>query len=33
MAIDEYIHYYNHERIKQKGLSPVEYRTQALLAA
>lgn len=35
MAIDEYIHYYNHERIKQKlkGLSPVEYRTQALIAA
>ena len=34
-AIDEYIHYYNHERIKQKlkGLSPVEYRTQALVAA
>jgi putative transposase len=30
-----YIHYYNHERIKVKlkGLSPVEYRTQALLAA
>lgn len=27
MAIDDYIHYYNHERIKQKlkGLSPVEY--------
>lgn len=26
-----YIHYYNHERIKQKlkGLSPVQYRTQA----
>ncbi len=35
MAIDDYIHYYNHERIKQKlkGLSPVEYRTQALIAA
>jgi putative transposase len=34
-AIDEYIHYYNHERIKLKlkGLSPVEYRTQPLLAA
>ncbi|MBW5429365.1 IS3 family transposase, partial [Vibrio cholerae] len=29
-AIDEYIHYYNHERIKVKlnGLSPVEFRTQ-----
>ncbi|MBL2798785.1 hypothetical protein ELK85_29470, partial [Klebsiella pneumoniae] len=25
--------YYNHERIKQKGLSPVEDRTQALLVA
>src|SRR5690606_29012529 len=26
-----YIHYYNHDRIKQKlkGLSPVEYRTQS----
>ncbi|QIC74460.1 IS3 family transposase [Acinetobacter indicus] len=31
----EYIHYYNHERIKVKlkGLSPVEYRTQSLKAA
>lgn len=29
-----YIHYYNHERIKLKlkGLSPVQYRTQALAA-
>ncbi|MBU3602805.1 IS3 family transposase, partial [Polynucleobacter sp. AM-25C3] len=27
------IHYYNHDRIKQKlkGLSPVQYRTQSLL--
>ncbi|MBR7990015.1 MULTISPECIES: IS3 family transposase, partial [Burkholderia] len=27
-----YIHYYNHERIKLKlkGLSPVQYRTQPL---
>ncbi|MDB6140957.1 MAG: Integrase core domain, partial [Pseudomonas sp.] len=27
----EYIHYYNHERIKMKlnGLSPVAYRSQA----
>ncbi|WP_156136120.1 IS3 family transposase, partial [Delftia sp. ZNC0008] len=27
-----YIHYYNHQRIKLKlkGLSPVQYRTQAL---
>lgn len=35
IAIDEYIYYYNHERIKQKlkGLSPVEYRTQAQIAA
>ncbi|MGJ8513600.1 IS3 family transposase ISRso11 [Carnimonas sp. R-84865] len=31
-AIDRYIHYYNHERIKGtlKGLSPVQYRTQPL---
>lgn len=35
LGIDEYIHYYNHERIslRLKGLSPVEYRTQALKAA
>lgn len=34
-AVDEYIHYYNTERIslKLKGLSPVEYRTQALMTA
>lgn len=34
-AIDGYIYYYNHERIKQKlkGLSPVEYRTLAQIAA
>lgn len=34
-AIKEYIEYYNHERIKVKlkGLTPVEYRTQALQAA
>lgn len=34
-AIEEYIHYYNNERIslKLEGLSPVEYRTQALKAA
>ncbi|WP_141201954.1 IS3 family transposase, partial [Citrobacter braakii] len=34
-AIESYIHYYNNERIslKLKGLSPVEYRTQALKAA
>ena len=31
--LKEYIHYYNHDRIKQKlkGLSPVQYRTQSLL--
>lgn len=31
-GLDRYIHYYNHERIKEKlkGLSPVQYRTQAL---
>ena len=29
-GIRKYIHYYNHERIrlKLKGLSPVQYRTQ-----
>lgn len=34
-TVKEYIHYYNHDRIKVKlkGLSPVEYREQALLAA
>jgi putative transposase len=34
-AIEDYIHYYNNERIslKLKGLSPVEYRTQAQIAA
>ncbi|MDP0725998.1 IS3 family transposase, partial [Klebsiella pneumoniae] len=34
-AVEDYIHYYNNERIslKLKGLSPVEYRTQALKAA
>lgn len=33
-GIHRYIHYYNHERIKSKlkGLSPVEYRTQAMAA-
>lgn len=31
-GLDQYIHYYNQERIrlKLKGLSPVQYRTQAL---
>ncbi|PYG72249.1 MULTISPECIES: IS3 family transposase, partial [unclassified Pseudomonas] len=29
-GLDEYIHYYNHDRIRLKlnGLSPVSYRTQ-----
>lgn len=33
-GLDQYIHYYNHERIRMKlrGLSPVQYRTQALSA-
>ena len=33
-GLDHYIRYYNHERIKLKlkGLSPVQYRTQALRA-
>uniref|UniRef100_UPI003F556CD5 IS3 family transposase n=1 Tax=Acinetobacter haemolyticus TaxID=29430 RepID=UPI003F556CD5 len=33
-TVKEYIHYYNHERIKfkLKGLSPVQYRTQSLKA-
>jgi putative transposase len=32
LGIKQYIHYYNHERIKLKlkGLSPVNYRTQPL---
>ena len=34
-TLRRYIHYYNHDRIKAKlkGLSPVEYRTQASSAA
>ena len=34
VGIRQYIHYYNHERIKTKlkGLSPVQYRVQALAA-
>lgn len=34
-TVKDYIHYYNHDRIKVKlkGLSPIEYRKQALLAA
>ena len=33
-AIEEYIEYYNNERIKDrlKGLTPIEYRNQALVA-
>ncbi|WP_142288207.1 IS3 family transposase, partial [Bacillus sp. EAC] len=33
--LHEYIHYYNHERIKikLKGLSPVQYRVQSSLVA
>jgi putative transposase len=33
-GIKKYIHYYNHDRIKMKlkGLSPVQYKTQALAA-
>ena len=32
-GLEEYIRYYNHDRIKQKlkGLSPVQYRTQSLV--
>nr|WP_039692808.1 IS3 family transposase [Streptococcus gallolyticus] len=31
-AIEDYIYYYNHKRIKVnlKGLSPVQYRTKSL---
>ena len=34
VGIRQYIHYYNHDRIrlKLKGLSPVQYRNQALAA-
>jgi putative transposase len=33
-ALNEYIHWYNNERIstKLKGLSPVQYRAQTLAA-
>ncbi|MFC0170627.1 IS3 family transposase [Pseudoduganella danionis] len=33
-SLKRYIHYYNHDRIKLKlkGLSPVQYRTQPLAA-
>ncbi|MGP4080381.1 IS3 family transposase, partial [Pseudalkalibacillus sp. R45] len=33
--VEEYIHWYNHERSKEKldGLSPVEYRTQSIQSA
>ncbi|MDR4223924.1 IS3 family transposase [Heyndrickxia coagulans DSM 1 = ATCC 7050] len=31
LAIDEYIHFYNHERYQKRlnGLSPMEYRAKA----
>jgi transposase InsO family protein len=31
-GLDEYIHYYNHERISMKlnGLSPVQFRKQVM---
>ena len=34
-GLDQYIHYYNHERIKQKlkGLSPMQYRNQSFQLA
>ena len=34
-GIKAYIHYYNHDRIKLKlkGLSPVQYRTQSLMSS
>jgi len=33
--LEEYIYYYNNERIKEKlkGLSPIQYRNQSLLTA
>ncbi|MGX5574960.1 IS3 family transposase, partial [Bacillus toyonensis] len=33
--LETYIHYYNHKRIKTKlkGLSPLQYRVQSLVAA
>ncbi|NOG27670.1 hypothetical protein C7B90_16940 [Lysinibacillus fusiformis] len=31
--LKDYIHYYNHKRMKLKDLSPVEYRTQVLAVA
>ena len=33
--LEDYIHYYNHRRIKVKlkGMSPVDYRVHALMAA
>jgi putative transposase len=35
VELENYIHYYNHKRIKAKlkGMSPVQYRTHALVAA
>ncbi|MEB9582486.1 IS3 family transposase, partial [Bacillus cereus] len=35
IELDNYIHYYNHKRIKEnlKGMSPVQYRAHTLEAA
>jgi putative transposase len=35
VELEKYIHYYNHKRIKEKlkGMSPVQYRTHAKIAA
>ncbi len=35
IELEKYIHYYNHKRIKAKlkGMSPVQYRTHAQVAA
>jgi len=35
LLLKEYLHYYNHHRIRQKlnGLSPVQFRTQQMIAA
>lgn len=35
LELEDYIHYYNHKRIKEKlkGLSPVQYRIQSSLVA
>lgn len=35
LELEKYINYYNHKRIKAKlnGMSPVQYRTHALIAS